>query len=109
MLIPNHISAQKFSGTISITHKQNIPQNKIHACLLEIGYAKLVPKKQKKWKRCRYERDHGLSLLHADYMENEGIHMIAYEDDASKRSFQFVNSIMQPDNALECRKLRKKK
>jgi len=50
----------------------------------EIGkYLILNPKRPKvylteEWKKrklCRYEGDHRLSLLHADYMENEGIHV----------------------------------
>jgi putative transposase len=82
--------------------KQKIHQDKIHEYLLEIGLAKPDPKKQKKRKRCRYERDHSLSLLHADYMENEGLHVIAYEDDASRKILsigEFNNATTA--NALE--------
>jgi putative transposase len=63
-------------------------------------------KNQKKQKLCRYERDHSLSLLHADYMENEGIHVIAYEDDASRKILsidEFNNATT--DNALEVMKI----
>ena len=77
--------------------------------LLEIGLAKLNPKKQKKRKRCRYERDHSLSLLHADYMENEGIHVIAFEDDASRKILsigEFNNATT--DNALDVLKIAEK-
>jgi len=73
---------------------------------LEIEFAKPDPKKQKKRKRCRYERKHSLSKLHVDYMENEGIHVIAYEDDASRKILsigEFNNATT--DNALEILKI----
>src|SRR5659263_534861 len=68
----------------------------------------LIPRNKKR-KRCRYERDHSLSLLHADYMENEGIHVIAYEDDASRKILsigEFNNATT--DNALEVLKIAEK-
>ncbi len=55
----------------------NIPQNKIHEYLLEKGYAKPNPRKQKKRKRCRYERKHSLSLLHGDWFEWNCKHLSA--------------------------------
>jgi len=42
-------------------------------------------KKQKKRKRCRYERKHSLSLVHADWLDYDGTQVIAYEDDASRK------------------------
>ncbi|MCZ7400687.1 MAG: IS481 family transposase, partial [Candidatus Methanoperedens sp.] len=87
-------------------YKQKIHQNKIHEYLLEMGLAKPDPKKQKKRKRCRYQRDHSLSLLHADYMENKGIHIIAFEDDASRKILsigEFNNATT--DNALKVLKI----
>lgn len=63
----------------------NVPQNKIHKYLLEKGYAKPNPKKQKKRKRCRYERRHSLSLLHGDWFEWDGGHVCGFEDDASRK------------------------
>jgi len=62
----------------------SIPHNKIHAYLREKGYAHPDPKKQKKRKRCRYERKHSLSLVHADWFEYGGKKVIAYQDDASR-------------------------
>jgi hypothetical protein len=63
-------------------------------------------KKQRKRKLYRYKRDHSLSLLHADYMENEGIHVIAYEDNISRkiRSIDEFNNAAT-DNALEFLKI----
>ena len=66
-------------------YKQNIPHNKIHQHLLECGLAKPNSNKQKKRKRCRYERQHSLSLVHADWLEHNETQVIAYEDDASRR------------------------
>ncbi len=61
----------------------SIPHNKIHAYLREKGYAKPNPKKQKKRKRCRYERKHSLSLIHMDWFEYNKKVIIA-QDDASR-------------------------
>ena len=105
----SYFGAKMLRHHIKKRHKQNIPQNKIHAYLLEIGFAKPDSKKQKKRKRCRYERDHSLSLLHVDYMENEGIHVIAFEDDASRKILsigEFNNATT--DNALEILKIAEK-
>jgi putative transposase len=86
----SYFGAKMLRHHIIKRHKQNIPQNKIHEYLLEIGFAKPDPKKQKKRKRCRYERDHSSSLLHADYMEND----------------EFYNATT--DNALEVLKIAEK-
>ncbi len=78
---------------------RNIPQNKIHKHLL--GLAKTNQKKQKKRKRCRYERKHSLSLVHADWLDDDGIQVIAFEDDASRKILsigEFANATT--DNAI---------
>ncbi|MGC1120762.1 MAG: DDE-type integrase/transposase/recombinase [Candidatus Methanofastidiosia archaeon] len=62
----------------------SIPHNKIHAYLKVKGYLHPDPKKQKKRKRCRYERKHSLSLIHADWFEYHGKKIIAFQDDASR-------------------------
>jgi len=67
-----YFGAKMLRHHIKKRHKQNIPQNKIHA----------------------------------DYMENEGIHVIAYEDDASRKILsigEFNNATT--DNALEILKI----
>jgi putative transposase len=66
-------------------YNRNVPQNKIHQHLLEVGLARPNPKKQKKRKRCRYERKHSLSLVHADWLDYDGVQVIAFEDDASRK------------------------
>lgn len=70
---------------IRVHHKKNINHNRIHRYLLKQGYAKENERKKKKRKRCRYERKHSLSLVHADYLEWMGKKVIAYEDDASRK------------------------
>jgi putative transposase len=66
-------------------YKRNIPQNKIHQHLFAVGLARPNPKKQKKRKRCRYEREYSLSLVHADWLDYDGLQVIAFEDDASRK------------------------
>ena len=66
-------------------YKRSISHNKIHQHLLEVGLARPNLKKQKKRKRCRYERKHSLSLVHADWLDYDGTQVIAYEDDASRK------------------------
>ncbi len=61
-----------------------ISKNKIHEYLTATKRSVPNPKKQKKRKRCRYERKHSFSLLHTDWTQYEGLHVIAYLDDASR-------------------------
>ncbi|MEK6959862.1 MAG: hypothetical protein AABX47_01700 [Nanoarchaeota archaeon] len=64
-----------------------IPKNKMYEYLKNKGCIIDSPKKQKKRKRCRYEREHSGSLLHGDWhrtSENHP-HVILWEDDASRR------------------------
>ena len=82
-------------------YKRNIPHNKIHQHLLEVELARPNLKKQKKRKRCRYERKHSLSLVHADWLDYDGTQVIAYEDDASRKILsigEFTNATT--DNAI---------
>lgn len=66
-------------------HGHNISHRRIHEYLLERGYAKPNPKKQKKRKRCRYERKHSLSLLHGDWFEWNEKQVCGFEDDSSRK------------------------
>lgn len=63
----------------------NIPHNKIHKYLLEKGYAKENKRKKRRRKRCRYEREHSLSLVHGDWLEWKEKEVVAYQDDASRK------------------------
>jgi len=72
-----------------------IPQNKMHKYMLEKGYAKENRRKQKKRKRCRYEREHSLSLLHMDWTTHDEKEVIAVQDDASRK----ILSLMECEKA----------
>jgi putative transposase len=64
-----------------------IPKNKIHAYLREKDYTMPNPRKQRQHKRCRYEREHSGSLLHADWHQanQESLQVILWLDDASRK------------------------
>lgn len=64
-----------------------IPKNKLYEYLKEKGLVISNPKKQKKRKRCRYERKHSGSLLHGDShrTSNKHPHCILWLDDASRK------------------------
>jgi putative transposase len=64
----------------------HLPHQKVYLYLRSQGWATPNPRKQKPRHRCRYERDHSGSLLHADYhrtSENHP-HCILWLDDASR-------------------------
>ena len=63
-----------------------IPHNKIHQYLRETGRTTPNPRKQKKRKRCRYERKHSGSLIHGDWHRTTKRHpyAIIWLDDASR-------------------------
>jgi len=63
----------------------NLPHNRIHAILKENGRAMPQPSKQRRRKWVRYEREHSMSLWHADWKQLwDGEWWIAYIDDASR-------------------------
>ncbi len=74
----SHLGARLLRLHIKRYYGLQIPQNKIHKYLKEKKMAYPNIKKQKKRKRCKYERKHSLSLLHADWMEYGGKKVIAY-------------------------------
>ena len=63
------------------------PKNKIYFFMKSKGLIKDEPNKKKKRKRCRYERDHTGSLVHADYHRTsvDHPHCIFWLDDASRK------------------------
>jgi putative transposase len=64
----------------------HLPHAKVHAYLRQQGWSVPNPRKQKPRRRCRYERDHSGSLLHADYHRTTEAHphCILWLDDASR-------------------------
>jgi putative transposase len=84
---PRNSGAVILEKAIQAKHKIHIPHNTIHMVLKHAGYAKDEPKKQKRRKWVRYEREHSLSLLHTDWYQSKtvpGRHVIAFLDDASR-------------------------
>ena len=77
--------ARMLRSYIRVKYGKNINHNRIHRYLLKKNYAKENPRKQKKRKRCRYEREHSLSLLHTDWLVWNEKQVIAYQDDASRK------------------------
>jgi len=65
-------------------HGIHVPHNVIHMLLLGNGLARAEPAKRKRRKWVRYEREHSLSLVHTDWHEHKGRHVIAFLDDASR-------------------------
>jgi putative transposase len=63
-----------------------IPHHKLHEYLVKTGRTIPNPNKQKKRKRCRYERDHSFSLVHGDWHRTSEDHpyVILWLDDASR-------------------------
>ena len=63
-----------------------IPHNKIHSYLKETGRTIPNPKKQKRRKRCRYERKFSCSLIHGDWHRRsiDDLYAIVWLDDASR-------------------------
>ena len=63
------------------------PKNKIYDFMKSKGWVKPEPNKQKKRKRCRYERAHTGSLGHADHhrKDEHSPHCIFWLDDACRK------------------------
>jgi putative transposase len=64
----------------------HIAHHKINKYLLQTGRTIPNPNKQKKRKRCRYERTHSFSLIHGDWHRTteDHPHAIVWLDDASR-------------------------
>ena len=63
----------------------NIPHGAIHAVLKDENMAETHPKKAKRRKWVRYEREHSNSLWHTDWkLLDDGRWFLCYEDDASR-------------------------
>ena len=71
-----------------------IPKNKLYQRLKQKGLVIPTPSKQKKRKRCRYERKHSGSLLHGDSHRTSVNHpyCMLWMDDASRKILSGVES-----------------
>ena len=85
---PRNSGAVILEKKILAKHKTRIPHNIIHMVLKKAGYAKPDPRKQKKRKWIRFEREHSLSLVQIDWHECKvvpGKQLITFLDDASRK------------------------
>jgi len=71
-----------------------VPKNKLYSYMKEKGWVIQNPKLQKKRKRCRYERHHSGSLIHADSHRTSIKHpyCILWIDDASRKVLSGIES-----------------
>ena len=73
---------------------KRIPKNKLYQHLKQKGLVKPTTSKQKKRKRCRYERQHSGSLIHGDSHRTSVSHpyCMLWMDDASRKLLSGVES-----------------
>ena len=79
---------------------RKIPHHKINKYLLQKGWTIPNPNKQKKRKRCRYERKHSFSLVHGDWHRTTKNlpHAIVWLDDGSRFA---VTGAEFPESSLD--------
>ena len=79
------VNALTLERVLRDTYQVELPHNKIHIILKEAGRALPQQSKQKRRKWVRYEREHSMSLWHADWKQlPDSRWWIAAEDDASR-------------------------
>ena len=75
-------SLERIMKSLSGIH---IPHNALHKILKDAGFADTQPKKSRRRKWIRYEREHSNSMWHTDYKQlDDGRWFLCYEDDASR-------------------------
>ena len=103
--------ARMLEVVIKKVYKTKIPHNRIHMYLLSQGLSVQDPKKQKRRKWVRYEREHSMSAGHIDWLEDDqtGLKVCVILDDASRKilaggefpSINTENSIHVIDQLVE--------
>ena len=79
------VNALTLESVLKHNHRLKLPHNRIHMILKEANRALPQPSKQRRRKWIRYEREHSMSLWHADWKQlHDGHWWIAYMDDASR-------------------------
>jgi putative transposase len=79
------VNALTLEKVLKHNYGKSIPHNRIHEVLRETGRAMPQPNKQRRRKWVRYEREHSMSLWHADWKPlPDDRWWIAYLDDASR-------------------------
>ena len=79
-----------------------VPKNKLYSYMKEKGWVIPNPNKQKKRKRCRYERHHSGSLIHGDSHRTSINHpyCLVWLDDASRKALSGIESKTAINNQL---------
>jgi putative transposase len=85
------LSASILRPIIKAKYGININHNRIHRILSESGFVKQMEKKIRKRPWVRYERDHSLTAVHMDWLEDKekGLWICAVIDDASRMILAF--------------------
>lgn len=91
----------------------HVPKNKLYEHLKSKGYVTPNPNKQKKRKRCRYEREHSGSLIHGDGHRASENHpyCLLWMDDASRKILsgcETMNPLTNDHSIRTCKEAIKK-
>jgi len=79
------VNALTLESVLKHSYGVKLPHNRIHMILKENGRSMPEPNKQRRRKWVRYEREHSMSLWHADWKQlNDDRWWIAYMDDSSR-------------------------
>lgn len=110
------LSASLLRPLIKAKYGIDINHNKIHQILKESGFVKQMEKKIRKKPWIRYEREHSLSAVHMDWLEDRerGVWVCAVIDDASRMILSYgefehataENTILLLKKALDYGKIR---
>lgn len=110
------LSASLLRPIIKAKYGIDINHNRINRILKESGLAKQMEKKIRKKKWVRYERDHSLTAVHMDWLEDmeRGVWVCAVLDDASRMILAYGefenatadNAVLLLKKALEYGKIR---
>lgn len=110
------LSASLLRPIIKSKYGIDINHNRIHRILTESGFVKQMEKKIRKKPWVRYERDHSLTAVHMDWLEDleRGVWVCAVLDDASRMILAYgefenataENTVLLLSKALEYGKIR---
>lgn len=101
------VSADAMERLIERDEKIHMSHYRVHAIMLELGYAKKKEKKdirKKKWKR--YERMHSLTAVHIDWHYTGMVWVFAVIDDASRKILSAIEcNSPTTKSSIECMKM----
>lgn len=87
----HRVCAVVLEQLIQREHSRRIPHNRIHPVLVQHGYAKKNPRKQRRRRCVSHERKHSISLWHMDWFQIDRIDptlgkwLLMIQDDASRK------------------------